>query len=114
MPKFSDVAREKLIKSGRGKGYGDITSREMGAMGGSTTRNLVNLAKTALGGNPDALADVTEDQVFIRKNNDAGPLEFAEGLAEVSQTEAGSGEGSKAPEAQPRRVVGGKRSRATA
>jgi hypothetical protein len=112
MPRFSDAARQKMIENGRKKGYGDITSREMGAMGGSTTRNLVNISKAVLGGNPDAVADLQPDDVFIRKDNDAKPLDLD--LPAGSEAEQAQ-EQTTAPEAQTRRGVTGRaRSRANA
>lgn len=111
MPRFSDAARQKMIDSGREKGYGDITSREMGAMGGSTTRNLTQVAKAVLGGNPDVVADITEDQVFIRKNNKAAPLELD--LPPGSEVDQGGQE--VAPEARTNRTTATRnRSRASA
>lgn len=100
MPRFSDAARQKLIDSGRKKGYGDITSREMGAMGGTTTRNLVQVAKAALGGDPDSIANVENDQVYVKKTNDAGPLDL-DLPAGSELADAGA-----APEAQTRRGAG--------
>jgi hypothetical protein len=110
MPRFSDAARQKMIENGRKKGYGDITSREMGAMGGSTTRNLVNISKAVLGGNPDAVADLQADDVFIRKDNDAKPLELdLPAGAEAEQAQE------TAPEARTNRGVAARgRSRANA
>jgi len=67
MAKYSDQQREDLIESGREKPQGDITAKEMGAMGGTTTRNLVNAGKEAIKGH--------EDEVFIKKGNDAHAVE---------------------------------------
>lgn len=101
MPRFSDKAREQMIDSGRGKGYGDITSREMGAMGGTTTRNLTRVAKAVLEGNSEAVDGLTADEVFVKKDNKAGVLDLD--LKDEQAPEGG------APEAQTRRAVAGRR-----
>ena len=44
MPKYTDKERQELIEEGIKAEQGEITARQMGAMGGTTVRNVFKAA----------------------------------------------------------------------
>lgn len=92
MAQYSDREREQLIESGINKDKGDITAREMGAMGGTTVKQAFEVLKE----------DGKLDDVRVAKNDPAahGLDRLHEKAGQTSGQEQG---GSKAPEAQSNR-----------